>query len=1057
MPPFMPTPSRSIAPWMTARTVSEAVAAANADSAIGGCAAGSLADTIIFDNALSGSTITLSGGQLVLTSTMTIDGGSVITVSGGNAGRVIRSTESITLTGLIIRDGDGGTYGGGIYHSDGLLTIANSSVLSNTASYGGGIYNEDGKVTLSAVQVLSNTAAYGGAIHNTGAGTALTVTAASLIQHNMAFDGGGIYNDGGKVTLSAAQVLSNTASNRGGAIMNTGAGPILNASAASLIQNNTADTTGGIYNDGGRVTLSATQVIANTSTNGRGGGIHNFGIDAVLNVSDASVIEKNMALYGGDGIYNEDGQVTLSAVQVLSNTTPQSGGGINSIGASAVLTVTDASLIQNKTADSYGGGIYNNGKVTLSVVQVISNTVTGGSGGGIFNGGQATLSAVQVLSNTATSGLGGGIANDGATAVLTVTAASLIQNNTAAFGGGGIYNYEGKATLSGVQVISNTATNGKGGGIYNSGVGAVLTMTAGSLIQDNTAGGNGGGIYSEEQATLSGVKVLSNSAGGGGIASTGFDAILKVTDSSLIQDNTADYGGGIYNDGEGTLSAVRVLSNTADSGGGIYTWGSLSMSAGSVIQNNTADSGGALYHSYGATTVADSCIVGNSDTSVFHDAGSPIDAANNWWGSVTGPSGFGPGSGDSVSANVNYSPFLAVAVLDCMPLPELGIKKTVSDVGPTPGDTITYAVVVANAGGATNATGGVINDTIPGGLTFVAGSATLEPASAGVVGAPPQLVSGLTITAGTSVTLTYQVTVDNGERGEKITNTASVTSNQVMTAASASAIVTVHVPEIGITGNGVEIANGAGSPEAANGTDFGSLSIDAAAKTQTFTISNGGDGTLRLNAASADRVQLLDNSHGAFSVSMQPANQSIAAADSVDFAISFDPALVGTFTATVSIDNNAPDEDPFTFAISGVGTGQAALAIEKSVETATAKIGDVIRYTVVVSNSGNIQATGITVRDTLPAGLSFVTGSTSLAPSNAGVIGDAPILVSGLMIPAGGHVTVTYQATATIAGVLTNKVEASNNDLATVSDSTALTVESDDSKVHEIYLPVVAR
>jgi nitrous oxidase accessory protein NosD len=35
-----------------------------------------------------------------------------------------------------------------------------------------------------------------------------------------------------------------------------------------------------------------------------------------------------------------------------------------------------------------------------------------------------------------------------------------------------------------------------------------------------------------------------------------------------------------------------------------------------------------------------------------------VNATNNWWGSSDGPSGVGPGSGDAVTANVSFSPFL---------------------------------------------------------------------------------------------------------------------------------------------------------------------------------------------------------------------------------------------------------------------------------------------------------------------------------------------------------------------------------------------------------------
>ena len=57
--------------------------------------------------------------------------------------------------------------------------------------------------------------------------------------------------------------------------------------------------------------------------------------------------------------------------------------------------------------------------------------------------------------------------------------------------------------------------------------------------------------------------------------------------------------------------------------------------------------------------VNNNSILGN-DHGVANDmpTGPAIDAANNWWGSTTGPGGVGPGSGDPVGANVTFSPFL---------------------------------------------------------------------------------------------------------------------------------------------------------------------------------------------------------------------------------------------------------------------------------------------------------------------------------------------------------------------------------------------------------------
>ena len=55
-------------------------------------------------------------------------------------------------------------------------------------------------------------------------------------------------------------------------------------------------------------------------------------------------------------------------------------------------------------------------------------------------------------------------------------------------------------------------------------------------------------------------------------------------------------------------------------------------------------------------------IYGNVNFGVLNDSldssPSPVDATCNWWGNASGPSGVGPGTGDAVSANVTYSPWL---------------------------------------------------------------------------------------------------------------------------------------------------------------------------------------------------------------------------------------------------------------------------------------------------------------------------------------------------------------------------------------------------------------
>lgn len=56
-------------------------------------------------------------------------------------------------------------------------------------------------------------------------------------------------------------------------------------------------------------------------------------------------------------------------------------------------------------------------------------------------------------------------------------------------------------------------------------------------------------------------------------------------------------------------------------------------------------------------TFTNNSIVGNNN-GVENGMGVALTAENNWWGDATGPSGEGPGYGDSVSVNVDFDPFL---------------------------------------------------------------------------------------------------------------------------------------------------------------------------------------------------------------------------------------------------------------------------------------------------------------------------------------------------------------------------------------------------------------
>ena len=173
--------------------------------------------TLTFADAIVGGAMTLTTGQLALNSDVTIDGCAGMMIDGNGNSRVmyVSAGTDVTLEALTITGGNGsGSSGGGIYNR-GTLTIGSATTVSDnktltTGSYGGGIENY-GTLTVYGT-VSHNTARAGGGIDNYG-----TLTVYGTVSYNTAIlGGGGIFNDGGTLTVRGGTVSNNTAGSNGG-------------------------------------------------------------------------------------------------------------------------------------------------------------------------------------------------------------------------------------------------------------------------------------------------------------------------------------------------------------------------------------------------------------------------------------------------------------------------------------------------------------------------------------------------------------------------------------------------------------------------------------------------------------------------------------------------------------------------------------------------------------------------------------------------------------------------------------------------------------------------
>lgn len=119
-------------------------------------------------------------------------------------------------------------------------------------------------------------------------------------------------------------------------------------------------------------------------------------------------------------------------------------------------------------------------------------------------------------------------------------------------------------------------------------------------------------------------------------------------------------------------------------------------------------------------------------------------------------------------------------------------------------------------------------------------------------------------------------------------------------------------PEMDVFGNGLAIADNDTTPSASDDTDYGIIDTGTNL-THTFTIKNTGSTNLNLTGI-LQKVTISDILN--FSVTVQPTSP-IASGNSVTFSVRFNPLTAGTKTATVSIDNNDSNENPYNFDIKG--------------------------------------------------------------------------------------------------------------------------------------------
>ncbi len=365
-------------------------------------------------------------------------------------------------------------------------------------------------------------------------------------------------------------------------------------------------------------------------------------------------------------------------------------------------------VFSNNTASNGGGGNLDHSNATFTGCIFKNNTAKGYGGGiAIGTGSRPTFTDCQFLTNTSgttsSTGVGGGMHVSDASPTIRST---IISGNNAKFAGAGIYvigvfgsaNGVATLTLEDSEVSSNTASrwnsssNPPEGGGMNIEDNTIAYITR-SRIKNNVAGTGGGLNAYRARYEVEGSIIEGNQANdpqnvgglGGGISAasnnvsgTPRPASVVVMTESVVRNNTARRGGGIFATGDNytnnhdatlTITDSIIDNNTSvEQGGGILAYRSNVSVTGShivrnrVTVNNGTAYGGGFLGGQGTATFTDVTFAGNNATNgyggaLFVDDGedATVTASFIYANSATGGGGLYAGHVNSPGGKVQTS------------------------------------------------------------------------------------------------------------------------------------------------------------------------------------------------------------------------------------------------------------------------------------------------------------------------------------------------------------------------------------------------------------------
>ncbi|HTW83248.1 MAG TPA: hypothetical protein VMD91_04150 [Candidatus Sulfotelmatobacter sp.] len=385
------------------------------------------------------------------------------------------------------------------------------------------------------------------------------------------------------------------------------------------------------------------------------------------------------------------------------------------------------------------------------------------------------------------------------------------------------------------------------------------------------------------------------------------------------------------------------------------------------------------------------------------------------------------------------------------PPPSPTLTKAFSPTAIAPGATSTLTITIANtASGAVALSGMALTDTLPAGVTIAAAPNAATTCGAGSVtavggGGTVALAAGSVAAAGTC-TITVSVTSSTSGSYTNTIPVGALTATQGATNASAASATLAVAPPVTLSKafSPTSIAAGATSTLTVTVANTAAGAVALSAMALTDALPSGVTIAATPNAATTCGTGTATALAGGSTLTLSSA--ALAAASSCTITVDVTGTVASTYTNTIPA-GSVTDTQSVTngsSATANLTITPASLTIGKAFAPASIVSGGTSTLTITLPNtaSGAVALSGMTLTDTLPAGVTIAATPNAATSCGAGTVtavaGGGSVALSGGSVAAGATCTVTVSVTGTTASTYTNTIPAASlADTQSVSNGNA--------------------